>query len=75
MKLNFPSLVFLSPSYIPILLERERKKKKIRYPGLSSKPIESGYPEKVSGHLCFYKVAQVVLMFGLITYIHFQLVK
>ena len=28
MKLNFPSLVFLSPSYIPILLEREKKKKK-----------------------------------------------
>ena len=25
MKLNFPSLVFLSPSYIPVLLEREKK--------------------------------------------------
>lgn len=47
---------------------------KVSYPGLTPKPVGSRSPEKVSGHLCFYKFAQVMLMFGLITHTVFQLV-
>lgn len=67
---KFSYLGFLSPYYTPILLE-SRKNQIVFTPKLT----ESRSPETVSEHLYFYKMNQVMLIFGLITYLFFSLIN